>query len=101
MRGVVDLWQLAQPTAQRVKTEMMCNLIHADVRALMWVGEGRQAVMASRMGARVAMVACLGEDSNGASYLDNLSENGVDCCSVRRTPEANTGIAQLCVEDSG
>lgn len=57
--------------------------------------------MASRMGAKVAMVGCLGDDSFGASYLGNLKDNGIDCDSVHRTQDAATGVAQICVEDSG
>lgn len=56
--------------------------------------------MASRIGVKVAMVACVGEDDDGAKYLNNLMENEIDCNNVRRTHEA-TGVAQLCVEDSG
>lgn len=51
--------------------------------------------MASRMGARVAMCACLGEDTNGGSYLQNLLDNGIDCDSVRRDAGASTGVAQV------
>lgn len=61
----------------------------------------KQAVMASRMGAKVAMVACLGQENLGDRSLENLANYGIDCASVRRTPEAATGVAQLCVEDSG
>lgn len=57
--------------------------------------------MASRMGAKVAMAACLGEDSFGANYLESLSNGGIDCGSVRRTPDAATGVAQICVEQEG
>ena len=60
-----------------------------------------QAVMASRMGVKVAMVACLGDDSFGESYLENLASHGIDCGSVRRAPKSATGVAQICVEDGG
>lgn len=53
--------------------------------------------MASRMGVSTAMVACLGDDSYGASYLENLSGRGIDCASVRRDAGASTGIAQVCM----
>ncbi|CAM9219216.1 unnamed protein product [Scytosiphon promiscuus] len=65
-------------------------------------GKGaNQAVMARRMGVGVAMVACLGEDTNGASYLQNLSDEGIDCGSVRKDSTASTGVAQICVEEAG
>ena len=60
-----------------------------------------QAVMARRMGARVAMVGCLGEDSFGSSYLERLGDEGIDCSSMRRTRDVATGVAQICVEDAG
>lgn len=47
------------------------------------------------------MVACLGDDSFGESYLQNLAGNEVDCDSVRRAPQAATGVAQICVEEGG
>lgn len=55
--------------------------------------------MASRLGVKVAMVACLGEDSFGANYLEGLADSGIDCENVRRTPDAATGVAQICVEE--
>ncbi|CAN0180404.1 unnamed protein product [Ascophyllum nodosum] len=65
-------------------------------------GKGaNQAVMARRMGARVAMVGCLGEDSFGSSYLERLGDEGIDCSSMRRTRDVATGVAQICVEDAG
>eukprot|EP00903_Cladosiphon_okamuranus_P015212 g14060.t1 len=62
-------------------------------------GKGaNQAVMAGRIGARTAMVGCLGQDSNGDSYIQSLSGDGIDCASVRRDAGAPTGVAQICVE---
>lgn len=57
--------------------------------------------MARRMGVGVAMVACLGEDTNGASYLQSLSDEGIDCGSIRKDSTASTGVAQICVEEAG
>lgn len=41
------------------------------------------------------MVGCLGEDSNGDSYFQSLSGEGIDCASVRRDAGAATGVAQV------
>lgn len=51
--------------------------------------------MAGRIGARTAMVGCLGQDSNGDSYIQSLSGDGIDCASVRRDAGAPTGVAQV------
>eukprot|EP00752_Nemacystus_decipiens_P005166 g4688.t1 len=64
-------------------------------------GKGaNQAVMAGRIGARTAMVGCLGEDLNGNSYIESLSRDGIDCANIRRDARAPTGVAQICVEDA-
>ena len=47
------------------------------------------------------MVAKVGTDSLGESYLDNFRSHGVDTAHVGRTPEAATGVAQITVDDAG
>ena len=65
-------------------------------------GKGcNQAVAAARMGARVAMVACLGDDSSGVMALDALRAEGVDVSACRRTAEAATGRAAIVVDEAG
>lgn len=54
--------------------------------------------MAARIGARTAMVGCLGEDLNGDSYIRSLSSDGIDCVNVRRDSRAPTGVAQVGTE---
>ncbi|CAM9147520.1 unnamed protein product [Choristocarpus tenellus] len=65
-------------------------------------GKGaNQAVMASRLGSKVAMVTCLGADYFGEGYLSNLNNLGIDCTHVTRTTDASTGVAQICVDEQG
>ena len=65
-------------------------------------GKGaNQAVAASRAGASVSMVACLGQDSAGASYLENLRRNGIDTRFVRQDERASSGIALIMVDEKG
>ena len=46
-------------------------------------GKGaNQAVMAARLGARVAMVGCLGDDDLGEATMANLAAHGVDATGV-------------------
>ena len=65
-------------------------------------GKGsNQAVAAALLGSSVRMVAKVGTDSLGESYLDNFRQMGVDTAHVGRTPEAATGVAQITVDDAG
>lgn len=64
-------------------------------------GKGaNQAVMASRMGARVAMVNSVGEDGYGTETLANFARHGIDTTHVRRVPGAS-GVAPIWVEPDG
>jgi ribokinase len=47
---------------------------------------GNQAVAASRMGAEVAMIGCVGSDAFGARLLQGLADAGVDATQVQRDP---------------
>ena len=64
-------------------------------------GKGaNQAVMASLMGARVAMVNSLGDDGYGTETLANFARFGIDTSHVRRVPGAS-GVAPIWVEPDG
>lgn len=64
-------------------------------------GKGaNQAVMASHMGARVAMVNSVGDDGYGTETLANFERHGVDTTHVRRVPGAS-GVAPIWVEPDG
>jgi len=64
-------------------------------------GKGaNQAVAAARLGARVAMVNCLGEDSYGADTLRNFEAQGVDATWVRQVP-GSSGVAPIWVDAAG
>lgn len=61
-------------------------------------GKGlNQAVAAARLGARVAMLGCVGQDAFGARLLEVIRAEGVDASGVRQTGDAPTGIAQIVV----
>jgi ribokinase len=63
-------------------------------------GKGaNQAVAAARLGARVRMVGCVGEDANAAHALGGLREAGVEL--AVREVEAPTGIAIILVAEDG
>jgi ribokinase len=64
-------------------------------------GKGaNQAVAASRLGAPVRFIGCVGEDDAGRSALASLTAENIDTSGVRRVAEP-TGTALVLVEDSG
>ena len=64
-------------------------------------GKGaNQAVMARLVGAEVAMVNAVGEDSYGAETIANFEHFGIDTTYVRRVP-GSSGVAPIWVEPDG
>jgi ribokinase len=64
-------------------------------------GKGaNQAVAAARLGARVSMVNCVGEDSYGADTMRNFEAQGVDTSWVRQVP-GSSGVAPIWVDKAG
>jgi ribokinase len=65
-------------------------------------GKGaNQAVMAARLGARVAMIGCLGDDDLGDATLANFASAGVDTAGVARVAGVSSGVAPIWVDASG
>lgn len=65
-------------------------------------GKGaNQAVAARLCGARVSMIARVGEDLFGPATIDNLSARGIDTSRVLLTPEVSSGVAPIFVDSSG
>ncbi len=63
-------------------------------------GKGaNQAVAASRLGAKVNMAGCVGNDLFGADIIKNLAVNGVDSANVRRLDSIPSGIAVILIKD--
>lgn len=64
-------------------------------------GKGaNQAVAALRLGARVSLIACIGDDADGTVLLAALRGEGVDTAHVQ-TASAPTGLALISIDDSG
>ena len=64
-------------------------------------GKGaNQAVAAARFGARVAMVAAVGDDPNGRAVVANLAGNGVATDDIA-VVAATTGVAPIWVDGEG
>jgi len=65
-------------------------------------GKGaNQAVAAARLGRRVAMVGCVGDDEAGRDLLAALAADGVDHARVRVAGDAPSGTALILVSDDG
>lgn len=65
-------------------------------------GKGaNQAIACARMGAKVAMVGCVGADDFGAALRAGLAADGVDDALVARADDAASGVALVMVEDDG
>lgn len=65
-------------------------------------GKGlNQAVAASRIGASVKMIGCVGDDGFGEQAIEHLTASGVNCDAVVRSPAAPTGFAAIMVNDAG
>jgi ribokinase len=61
---------------------------------------GNQAVAAARLGAQVAMIGCVGDDSNGAILKRSLEAEGIDCSALATSASAPTGVALIVVDDA-
>ena len=65
-------------------------------------GKGANQAVAARMcGARVSMLARLGDDLFGPATLDNFRSLGIDTTHVRITPGVSSGVAPIFVDTSG
>ncbi len=65
-------------------------------------GKGaNQAVAASLCGARVSMVARVGDDLFGPATIRNFASRGIDTAHVRVTPGVSSGVAPIFVDRSG
>lgn len=59
-------------------------------------GKGaNQAVAIARLGAKVDMVGCIGNDSNGQYLYNSLEKEGVNIDNVKRIPDVSTGTAVI------
>jgi ribokinase len=62
---------------------------------------GNQAVAMARLGARVRMIGCVGDDAFGRTVRAALKAEGVDDTAVRTVAQAATGVAMITVDKAG
>ncbi|KAK3730351.1 hypothetical protein QZH41_014848, partial [Actinostola sp. cb2023] len=76
--------------------------IHGTKFSMGFGGKGaNQCIMASRLGAKTAMVAKVGDDTFGRNHISNFKHNKVNVDNVSLTTQAFTGVAPISVNSSG
>lgn len=76
--------------------------VEAPDFAMGFGGKGaNQAVAAARLGSKVMMVTCVGDDAFGPQVIDNLARNGIDTTHVRQVAGKASGVAPIFVEKDG
>ena len=76
--------------------------LHGNKFSMGFGGKGaNQAVMAAKLGADVAMITKLGEDTFGKDTLRNFEEFGIDTAGITFTPDAFSGVAPIAVDPDG
>jgi ribokinase len=80
----------------------MGETLHGDRFQMGYGGKGaNQAVMAAKLGGRVAMVTKLGRDIFGENTYKNFQAWGVDTAHVLFTDQASSGVAPIAVDPEG
>lgn len=65
-------------------------------------GKGaNQAVAARRMGSKVSLVGCIGDDPHGVKVRQTLEAEGIDLAHLRTRPGEATGLALITVAEGG
>ena len=62
---------------------------------------GNQALAARRLGAKVSLLACVGDDANADPALEHLQREGVLLGGVQRLDSEPTGLAMILVDSEG
>lgn len=77
------------------------TILGSDFRTFPGGKGANQAVAASRLGGRVAMIGRVGADDFGESLLNTVQQDGVDIRCIRKDPGAATGVALITVDEAG
>jgi ribokinase len=77
------------------------TILGRDFKTLPGGKGANQAVAASRLGAQVEMIGCVGDDGFGRELLSILQKEGIGTQHVPLLPLTPTGIAMITVSDQG
>lgn len=76
--------------------------LHGHKFATGYGGKGaNQCVAAAKMGAQTAMIAKVGDDAWGPTYVESMKKEGINTDHMEILKGETTGIAQICVADNG
>ncbi len=68
--------------------------------SVLFGGKGaNQAICASRLGAEVSFIGCVGADGNGFAAIENLKSNNVNTKYIKKIKDIPTGVAQITIAD--
>jgi ribokinase len=76
------------------------TLIGKDFKTVPGGKGANQAIAASRLGAKVAMMGCLGEDQNGIFLEENLKVNKVETKFIKKVKGVPSGVAGITLAES-
>jgi ribokinase len=77
------------------------TVIGSDMQTFPGGKGANQAVAASKLGAEVQMVGCVGDDVFGEDLIENLKINRVGTDFVRKIKDKSSGIAMIIVSENG
>jgi ribokinase len=96
--GSLNMDLVARAARLPVPGETVAGLSFATVPG----GKGaNQAVASARLGARTAMIGCLGDDAFGTQLRAGLEADGVDVRGVRTVAGESSGVALIVVDEAG
>ena len=65
-------------------------------------GKGaNQAVAAARMGGKVSMVGCIGDDEEGEIFKETFQKEGIDLEGLKISPDKHTGVSLIGLDENG
>ncbi len=76
------------------------TVLGEDFRTVAGGKGANQAVAASKLGADVVMIGCVGDDSNGEFSLNNFKSLNVNTSCITKIQDTPTGVANIIVSDN-
>lgn len=77
------------------------SLLSQELKTIPGGKGANQAYAAGKLGCQVTMLGAVGDDRNGTALCESLRSAGVETGRIKRTSEALTGSAFICVDSEG